>query len=158
MRRSVYEIVFLRRLLLTLCLTQQRGLRLLTCHEMPMAGEMVLVVDDDPLMLNVTSRMLTRNGYDVLSTDRPRQALEIVRNSPVHLVLSDVVMPEMQGTQLVREVVRLSPQTVAVLMTGYITKVADVPDDVALLRKPFTRQELICAVQNALAQSATVER
>jgi len=125
---------------------------------MPMAGEMVLVVDDDPLMLNVTSRMLTRNGYDVLSTDRPQQALEIVRNSPVHLVLSDVVMPEMQGTQLVREVVRLSPQTVAVLMTGYITKVADAPDDVALLRKPFTRQELICAVQNALAQSATVER
>ena len=123
-----------------------------------MAGEMVLVVDDDPLMLNVTSRMLTRNGYDVLSTDRPRQALEIVRNSPVHLVLSDVLMPEMQGTQLVREVVRLSPQTVAVLMTGYITKVADVPDDVALIRKPFTRQELICAVQKALAQSATVER
>jgi DNA-binding NtrC family response regulator len=125
---------------------------------MSMAGAMVLVVDDDPLMLNVTSRMLTRNGYEVLSTDRPRQALEIVRNSPVHLVLSDVVMPEMQGTQLVREVVRLSPQTVAVLMTGYITQVADVPDDVALLRKPFTRQELICAVQKALAQSATVER
>lgn len=47
-----------------------------------MAEAMVLVVDDDPLMLHVISRMLTLNGYEVLSTDRPRQALEIVRSSP----------------------------------------------------------------------------
>ena len=124
-----------------------------------MAGARVLVVDDDSTMLNVIRRILTLDGYEVLTADGPRQALEIVRSrSPVHLVLSDVLMPEMQGTQLVREVGRLSPQTVGVLMTGYVNNVANVPDGVALLRKPFARQELICAVETALAQAVEAER
>src|SRR6516164_8371024 len=124
-----------------------------------MAGARVLVVDDDSTMLNVIRRILTLDGYEVLTADGPRQALEIVTSrSPVHLVLSDVLMPEMQGTQLVREVGRLSPQTVGVLMTGYVTNVADVPDGVALLRKTFTGQELICAVETALAQAVKAER
>ena len=120
-----------------------------------MSRTRILVVDDDLATLDVTRRILRLEGFDVLSADGPRQALEIVSNRPpVHLVLSDVVMPEMQGTQLVREIVRLSPQTADVLMTGYITDTEDAPDDMALLRKPFTRQELICAVSTALAQSA----
>jgi DNA-binding NtrC family response regulator len=114
----------------------------------------VLVVDDDLATLDVTRRILKLDGYEVLSADGPRQALEIVSNSPpVHLVVADLLMPEMQGTELVREVLRLSPQTAGVLMTGYVTSAANVPAGVALLRKPFTRQELICAVGTALAQS-----
>jgi DNA-binding NtrC family response regulator len=112
-----------------------------------MAGARVLVVDDDSTMLNVIRRILTLGGYEVLTADGPRQALEIVRNrSPVHLVLSDVLMPEMQGTQLVREVWRLSPQTVGVLMTGYVNNVANVPDGVALLQKALrqTGIDLCC--------------
>jgi FixJ family two-component response regulator len=60
-------------------------------------------------------------------------------------------MPEMRGTELVREIVRLSPETACLLMTGYFP--SDVPDAVALLRKPFTLQELVSAVEAALAQS-----
>ena len=98
--------------------------------------------------------MLRHEGYEVFPAAGPRQALEIIRNiSVVHLVLSDVVMPEMQGIQLVREVVRPSPQTVGVLMTGYVRNREDVPDGVALLKKPFTRQELIYAVETALNSS-----
>jgi len=102
-------------------------------------------------MLNVISQILTRAGYEVLSADRPRQALEIVKNHSPDLVLSDIVMPEMRGTQLVREIERLSPQTLGVLMTGYFP--GNIPDGVALLRKPFTSQELIRAIEVALAQS-----
>ena len=112
----------------------------------------ILVVDDNAVMLDAISQMLRHDGHEVFPAAGPRQALEIIKNIPaVHLVLSDVVMPEMQGAQLIREVVRLSPQTVGMLMTGFVRNAEDVPDGVALLKKPFTRQELVCAVETALS-------
>ena len=105
------------------------------------AAARVLVVDDDALMLASVSQMLSRQGYEVLSASGPRQALEIVRTPPpFQLVLSDVAMPEMQGDQLIAEVFRLSPQTVGLLMTGDFTGPPDVPEGVAVLRKPFSTQ------------------
>src|SRR5215469_14532837 len=114
----------------------------------------VLVVDDDATMLVSVSRMLSRQGYEVLQASGPRQALEIARTPPpVQLVLSDVEMPEMRGTQLVSEVFQLSPQTAGLLMTGGVEP-PDVPEGVAVLRKPFSTAGLILAVQSTLTQSA----
>ena len=114
----------------------------------------VLVVDDDVRVLNLVKLTLTLDGYEVLATDRPHQALEIVRGGPaVHLVLSDVEMPAMPGTHLIREIARLSPGTVRVLMTGGIIDSAQVPDGVPVLRKPFSIHDLISAVRTSLAQS-----
>ena len=119
------------------------------------AAARVLVVDDDALMLASVSQMLSRQGYEVLSASGPRQALEIVRTPPpFQLVLSDVAMPEMQGDQLIAEVFRLSPQTVGLLMTGDFTGPPDVPEGVAVLRKPFSTAELILAVHSTLERSA----
>jgi CheY-like chemotaxis protein len=118
-----------------------------------MSTARILVVDDNTVMLDAISRMLRVKGYDVLSAASPRQALEIVRDSPpIHLVVADFLMPDMQGTQLVREVLRLSPQTAGVLMTGYVPSALDVPDGVALLTKPFTSEKLFRAIQAALAR------
>jgi CheY-like chemotaxis protein len=114
----------------------------------------VLVVDDSPAMRDIVSRMLKREGYQVFVADGPRRALEIVKNNPpVHLVVSDMMMPEVRGTQLIREVSRLSPQTAAVLMTGSIRPV-DVPDGVPVLKKPFSTRELLSTVRAVLAWSA----
>ena len=63
-------------------------------------------------------------------------------------------MPEMRGTQLVSEVFRLSPGTAALLMTGDLASLPDVPQGVAVIRKPFSTQELIFAVQSTLARWA----
>ena len=113
----------------------------------------VLVVDDDATMLVSVSRMLSRQGYEVLPAYGPSQALEIVRTPPpVQLILSDVEMPEMRGTQLVSEVFKLSPETAGLLMTGGIEP-PDVPEGVAVLKKPFSTAELILAVQSTLARS-----
>src|SRR5215472_11942829 len=101
-----------------------------------MSTARILVVDDNAVMLDAISQMLRREGYEVFPAAGPSQALEIVRNNSPDLALSDVVMPEMRGTQLVREIVRLSPQTVCVLMTGYCP--GDLANGIALLRKPFT--------------------
>ena len=63
------------------------------------AAARVLVVEDDAMMLASVSRMLIRQGYDVLPASWPRQALEIVRTTlPIQLILSDVSMSEMRGT------------------------------------------------------------
>ena len=118
-----------------------------------MSTARILVVDDNAVMLDAISRMLRAKGYEVLSAGGPRQALEIVRDSPsIHVVIADFLMPDMQGTQLVREVLRLSPQTAGVLMTGYVPGALDVPDGVALLTKPFTSEKLFRTIQAALTQ------
>jgi DNA-binding NtrC family response regulator len=73
--------------------------------------------------------MLKQAGYEVLLADRPVQALEIVKNNPpVHIVISDIEMPEMRGPQLLRKVARLSPQTACMLMTGHGVELVDLPD------------------------------
>ena len=122
------------------------------------AAARVLVVDDDALILTFVSRILSRQGYEVLRAYGPRQALEIVRTPPpVQLILSDVEMPEMRGTQLVSEVLRRSPQTAGLLMTGGIEP-PDVPQGVAVGKKPFSNAGLIRAVQSTLTQSAELNR
>ena len=115
----------------------------------------VLVVDDDYLFLDVVNRMLLREGYEVLPSASPHEALETVREvGAVDVVLSDIIMPEMPGTELVREIGELSPRIASVLMTAGHVDAASVPQGVPVLKKPFSRRDLVCAVQAALARSA----
>ena len=115
----------------------------------------VLVVDDDRRMLDVVSRILLREQYQVIRADGPRQALDIVKSArPVDLVVSDVSMPDMLDTQLVREIVDVSPRTRSMLMTAGVIDPVDLPDGVPALRKPFLAAELLFAVRATLAQFA----
>jgi two-component system, cell cycle sensor histidine kinase and response regulator CckA len=118
------------------------------------ASARVLIVDDEPLLLEAYARTLRRNGYDVFPVNRPSQALEIVRSAPIDVVLSDVMMPEMCGPDLVREVEHLSPETACVLITGAVVGSLKRPPDVPLLRKPFSQRDVIAAVEEAIARSA----
>lgn len=78
----------------------------------------VVVVDDDPLVLAVTRRLLQRSGYDVVPCDHPRTALrEVVQSQPFALV-ADLHMPDLSGAELLRLVRNVSPQTRCVLYTG----------------------------------------
>jgi CheY-like chemotaxis protein len=103
----------------------------------------VLVIDDEPLFLRAVSKTLSKQGYDVLAAAGPCQALEIIKyQRPMDVVLSDVQMPEMRGTDLVREIARVSPQTAVILMTGAAVHPADLPKCVPVLCKPFTTLDL----------------
>jgi len=115
----------------------------------------VLVVDDDALFLQVVCGMLRREGYDVFAAVSAQKALEIVKSvGPVDVVVSDILMPGMSGTELVRELAELSPRTSSLLMTAApLSEVAIPPDGIPVLRKPFSKQDLICAVEAALARS-----
>ncbi len=82
------------------------------------AAPRVVVVDDDPLVLAVTRRLLQRSGYDVLPCDHPRTALrEVVQSQPFALV-ADLHMPDLSGAELLRLVRNVSPNTRRILYTG----------------------------------------
>lgn len=121
---------------------------------MCMATARVLIVDDEPAVLRLVSRALVGSGYEVLGATSPGEALNLVQSSPrIDLVISDVVMPEMRGPELVREVTRHSPSTAAILMSAYVDG-PELPPDVPFIQKPFIARELVATVERTLGRSA----
>jgi DNA-binding NtrC family response regulator len=116
-----------------------------------MATAKILFVDDNDLYLTATAKLLSRRGYEVVPATRPSEALEIVKNSlPFDLVVSDITMPEMSGTDLIREIAHLSPGIARLLITGGKVDLAELPDGVAVLRKPISTEDMICAIEAVL--------
>jgi len=87
----------------------------------------VLLVDDDESVLATLKRLLRHDGYRILSTTSPLQALELLAIHPVGVMVCDARMPEMPGIELLRRVKRLYPGMVRIMLTGY-TEVDSVTD------------------------------
>jgi two-component system, cell cycle sensor histidine kinase and response regulator CckA len=120
----------------------------------------ILVVDDDDEVLALAVDVLQIAGYTVLSTPDPRHALRLARShaGPLHLLLSDVVMPLMNGVQLAAEMQALRPEVKILLMSAYRTKEIDEYRMQLGLRglfldKPFTVAALTRAVRALLSDS-----
>jgi two-component system, cell cycle sensor histidine kinase and response regulator CckA len=114
----------------------------------------VLLVEDEPMVRTVAERALTRHGYSVVTADNGSEALEILnRGDEFVLLISDVVMPEMDGPTMVREARESRPELPVLFMSGYaeeqLRKSIDL-DKVAFLPKPFSVQELAEAARKAL--------
>jgi hypothetical protein len=118
-------------------------------------GETVLVVEDEKALLEVTSRMLRRNGYEVSEASSCREALTLIADCDFQLLLTDVVMPEMSGRELASEVLAADQGTAVLYMSGYSAGVLGprlmIDDDVALIQKPFTQLALLNKVRDVLA-------
>ena len=132
---------------------------------LPKRAETILVVDDDPEVLSLAVDVLQRAGYTVLGTGDPRHALRLVRShgEPLHLVLTDVVMPLMNGLQLAAEVRAIRPKIKILLMSAYRIKEieeyqAQLAPEEPFLDKPFTIPALELAVRKALDYTAPVPR
>ncbi len=118
----------------------------------------VLLVEDEPMVRTVAERALTRHGYKVLTANNGEDALEILNaGEEVNLLISDVVMPLMDGPTMVREARKDRPELPILFMSGYaeeqLRKSIDI-DHVAFLPKPFSVQELAEAVRDVLAAEA----
>ena len=112
--------------------------------------EIVLVVDDEPDIRTVVKGMLTAKGYTVLETGDPQQAIRMATQQAVHLLITDVVMPLMKGTELARRVQEVSPWTKVLLMSAY--KVAEITaSGLPFIPKPFTPEALVDRVRQILA-------
>jgi response regulator RpfG family c-di-GMP phosphodiesterase len=123
-----------------------------------MATARVLIVDDDPDVLEITCRYLRElDLYEVLSASSPIRALEIIKSKPsVDLVISDIEMPEMRGPKLLHKVTQISPGTASMLMSGFVSDPEDLPLGVPFLQKPFTFAELQSKVEEVLAESKSI--
>ncbi|MGE0454931.1 MAG: LytS/YhcK type 5TM receptor domain-containing protein [Vicinamibacteria bacterium] len=119
-------------------------------------SETVLLVEDEPGMLEVTAETLTELGFQVLAAGRPAAAIELARThaGPIDLLLTDVVMPEMNGRELAERVVALRPGIRRLFVSGYtadvIARRGVLEEGTRLLQKPFTRDDLASKVRQAL--------
>ena len=122
--------------------------------------ETLLVVDDEPGVLALLRRGLSAQGYTVLCADRPAAALRLAEQhpGPIHLLLTDMVMPEMNGATLTERIVALRPGIAALQMSGYTEHRRPAPPGPgpapAFLQKPFAPDVLARAVRAALDAAA----
>jgi two-component system cell cycle sensor histidine kinase/response regulator CckA len=118
--------------------------------------ETLLMVDDEDLLLTMGETILSEYGYTVYTANSGHKALEIISKSdkPIDLVITDLVMPVMSGRELVQRVRQISPGTRILWTTGYAGP-GHHQDHAACLQKPFTSQELLTRVKQALVAEPT---
>jgi two-component system cell cycle sensor histidine kinase/response regulator CckA len=118
--------------------------------------ETILVVDDEPAVLHSLGRILTRKGYTVLEAAQGEEALRVIEASasPIDLVLTDFLMPVMDGRGLIAALRRRAGAPRIIAMSGYDPTAAmrgdPLPDGVRFLQKPFTSDDLFRSLREEL--------
>jgi two-component system cell cycle sensor histidine kinase/response regulator CckA len=119
-------------------------------------GERILVVEDEDAVRALADRILTRAGYVVTPVSRARMAVDLLEigDPRYDLLLSDVVMPEMRGVELVQQAERVAPELPVLMMSGYTSPMSDeereMIERVPLLEKPFSGSTLLRKVRELL--------
>jgi two-component system sensor histidine kinase EvgS len=119
-------------------------------------GETVLLVEDEPTILTMGKIMLEQLGYRVLATDRPDEAIRMADEhaGEIQLLLTDVVMPNMNGKDLAERLQALYPSMKSLFMSGYTADVIAhrgvLDKSVHFIQKPFSLRELAAKVRQAL--------
>jgi two-component system cell cycle sensor histidine kinase/response regulator CckA len=118
-------------------------------------GETILVVDDEPAVLEATARILRRNGYATLEASTGRDALWLASSRDFQLLLTDSVMPGLSGTKLAAHIAALRPGISVLHMSGYpaasLGPVHDPGQESAFVQKPFTAEALLEKVHAVLS-------
>jgi PAS domain S-box-containing protein len=128
-------------------------------------GEVILVVEDEPDVRRMAERILSKGGYSVIGANGGEEAVEICQRTsqPINLLLTDVIMPGMLGTELVERIKEIRPELGVVFMSGYSHEVL-APGALAehganaFIEKPFNAGELLQAVHDLLDAGATGTR
>ena len=119
-------------------------------------GESVLVVEDEPAILEMAKNMLVLLGYTVLTAKTPSEAIELAeaRKEEISLLITDVVMPEMNGRELAEAMQRINPGIKVLFMSGYTADVIAhrgvLNEGVHFIPKPFSIKELGLKVRDIL--------
>ncbi|MGC8493517.1 MAG: PAS domain S-box protein [Syntrophobacteraceae bacterium] len=120
------------------------------------AGETILLVEDEPGMLNMGAEMLTRLGYHVLTAGTPGEAIRLAEahSSEIRLLITDVVMPEMNGSELSSRLLSICPNLTSVFMSGHTAEIIErrgvLEPQVNFIQKPFSMQDLSAKVRETL--------
>jgi len=134
----------------------------LATSESPSAAEIceppktVLVVDDEPMVRELETQVLRVQGYKVLATRTPSEALLVARNhaGTIQLILTDVILPEMNGRELSEQLLPLNPGAKRLYMSGYTSNVIArhgvLDAGVDFIQKPFTSEDLTVKIREVL--------
>ena len=115
----------------------------------------ILLAEDDNDMRRFLTKALQSAGYDVISFDNGQSAYDRIREEPFTLLLTDIVMPEMDGIELARRATQLDPDLKVMFITGFaavaLNPDSQAPKDAKVLSKPFHLRELVTEVEKLLA-------
>lgn len=124
----------------------------------------VLVVDDEEMVLvSIKSFLMLETDYDVHTCNSPAQAVDLVKQRPVDLVISDYLMPDMDGISFLLQVKQAQPQAIRILLTGYADKENAIKaiNEVGLyqyIEKPWQNADLALVIRNGLEKRFLIER
>jgi DNA-binding response OmpR family regulator len=121
----------------------------------------VLVVDDDPSMIQLLGKMLEQEEHTLIISNDGVEAIRLFREQPIDLVITDIMMPGKDGIELIYEILDEKPDTPIIAVSGNLFLVssdvngnpADLLGISCILNKPFTKQELKAAVAKSFANS-----
>lgn len=122
----------------------------------PRGQETILLVEDEAAILNITAIMLEKQGYTVLKADTPGRAMELAREhvGAIHLLMTDVIMPEMNGRDLAKNILSGHPQIKRLFMSGYTADVIAnhgvLDEGVHFIQKPFSLPNMAAMVRAVL--------
>jgi two-component system cell cycle response regulator CpdR len=115
----------------------------------------ILLAEDDNDMRRFLVRALTNAGYAVVSFDNGRSAYDRLREEPFELLLTDIVMPEMDGIELARRATEIDPDLKVMFITGFaavaLNAATEAPKEAKVLSKPFHLRDLVDEVDRLLA-------
>ncbi|MFH0729908.1 MAG: PAS domain S-box protein [Pseudomonadota bacterium] len=133
------------------------------CKEAPVeptgiGNETILLVEDEPAILKVTKMMFERLGYTVLAASTPSEAMHLAKthSGEIHLLLTDVFMPGMNGRDLARDLLSLHPDLKLLFMSGHEASIIAphgmIEKGLHFIKKPFSRQALAAKAREALGK------
>ena len=115
----------------------------------------ILLAEDDRLMREYLARALERSGYAVRAVDCGTAAIPLLETERFDLLLTDIVMPEMDGIELARRATELDPDLKVMCITGFaavaLNPDSDAPKEASVLSKPFHLRDLVNEVERLLA-------
>jgi signal transduction histidine kinase/CheY-like chemotaxis protein len=126
--------------------------------------ETILLVEDEVMILDITLKMLERQGYTVLAAATPGEAIRLAREyaGEIHLLMTDVVMPEMNGRDLAKNLLSFYPDLKRLFMSGYTAEVIAhrgvLEDGVQFIQKPFSMHSLAVKVRKVLDETNPVDQ
>jgi DNA-binding NtrC family response regulator len=118
----------------------------------------ILLVDDEDDVLSMMADVLREQGYAPVPVTNGEEALQLLATRPVEVVVSDIMMPRLNGVRLLEAVKRAHRDVQVVLVTGYATR--ELAEEAlgkgacCVLEKPFTNDQLVVAVRDALERHA----
>ena len=115
----------------------------------------IILAEDDSDMRRFLCKALQNAGYDVVAFDNGLSAYERIREEPFTLLLTDIVMPEMDGIELARRATELDPDLKVMFITGFaavaLNPNSNAPPQAKILSKPFHLKDLVDQVEKLLA-------